>query len=109
MSVSIYIDCEQRQFDESRLICGQNAARAYWLPVIESLDLDLLNVAFSAGLTITDEYYAGMLEQVTKILTKFNEMFGQSQDPADLISRCTMLRDTLRQFPPQSGCKLYLG
>ena len=109
MSVSIYIDCGAGNLKESRLVCGQNAAREYWLPVIESLGLDLLEVAFSGGLTITEEYYAGMLEQVTKTLAKFNEMFCYSPDPADVIPRCAMLRDTLRQFPPGSGCELYLG
>lgn len=109
MSVSIYINCDPGQPKDSRLVCGQNAAREYWLPLIESLDLDLLAFAFSAGLPISGEYYPDVLEQVTLVLAKFTEMFNSSTDPADLIPRCTMLRDTLLEFPPGSGCALYLG
>jgi len=109
MSVSIYIDCGSDKPKDSRLVCGQNAARAYWLPLIESLDLDLLDFAFSAGLPISERYYSDTLEQITIILAKFTEMFSPSSDPADLIPRCTMLRDTLLEFPPGSGCELYLG
>jgi hypothetical protein len=109
MSVSIYIDCGAGRLEESRLVCGQNAAREHWLPLIESLSLDLLDVAFSGGLGIGEEYYSGMLDQVTTLLAKFTEKFGSSLDLADVIPRCTMLRDTLLEFPPGSGCELYLG
>jgi hypothetical protein len=109
MSTSIYIDCPLKQLEESVFVAGASDGTRFWLPIIDSLKLHLLEHAFGAGLTITDEYYAGVIEEVKVVLSKFAEIPDSTPGIGDVISRCCQLLEILKKYPPGSGCELYLG
>jgi hypothetical protein len=94
---------------DSEHVAGAADGAEFWLPLIHRLGLDLLDVAFSGGLAITEEYYSRMIEQVGIVLSEFKGMPGSTEGIDDAILRCTNLLEILKKNPPGSGCRLYLG
>ena len=109
MSVSVYVDCGSDRASESVLVAGQSAVEKYWAPLIESCGLQLLDVAFTGGLTVTEEYYEGFVQEVRTILTRFEEMRIKSENLDDVSERCARLLNSLERHPPGSGCEVYVG
>ena len=109
MSTSIYINCAAKQIDESLLIAGASATDRYWLPQIHAMHLDLLEVAFGGGLTITKEYYPKVIEQVETLSAKLKELQSTMPEIDDAVSRCSDLLAWLRRYPPEADCELYIG
>ena len=109
MSVSISINCGGDETKETVFVSGQRAVDRHWLPTIESLHLDLLEVALTGGLPISREYYPVLVQQVTTLLSKFTQMVGTSADAEGLVFSCRRLLEILKAYPPESGCTLYLG
>jgi hypothetical protein len=108
MSVSVYIHCEGQEV-KSSLLAGSTAARRYWLPIIESLGLELLDVIFTGGLDVTEEYYEPLVEETRKVSLRLSELAVSSPDAADAARRCGDLIDVLAQYPPKTRCRLNIG
>lgn len=109
MSVSVYVDCQSTGQKVSELVCGQSTQDRYWLPTIRALDLQLLEVALTGGLEITPSYYADLLGEVTTIVERFADLRTADPNIEDAVAHAVRLLETLKRFPPQSGCELYVG
>jgi hypothetical protein len=107
MSISIYIDNN----DETEMIpvAGQNEINDLWMPIIRQKGLELLKVTVSGGVQVIDDVYWGLINELVILLHEIETHNPPTDYPLDASARLRRLLDTLKQHPPSSGSKLFLG
>jgi hypothetical protein len=108
MGFAIYIDCPGKG-KESWPVAGRSAIDELWTPIVQAKGLDLLEVALSAGLTVDDQYYEPLIEQLRTLLATLPQLETASKSVPDTVRRCEALLGVLEQYPPSRGCEVYLG
>lgn len=78
-------------------------------PVIQAKELYLLDQIVTGGLTVTAEYHALIVQQITELAKTFDprgDPSGATSHPSD---RCRRLLQALADHPPGSPVRIYIG
>ncbi len=97
------------QSEVAYLPVGMNQIQRYWLPIIESETLELLDVAVTGGLTVTPEYHPQLVREVEVLLSKLKESLVSAPVHGDVLRRVGKLLELLKMHTPSMSCEVYVG
>lgn len=109
MGIAYYVHDAADRLVESFPVTGANEADRLWIPLIRTLGLELLDVAFTGGLTASQDYYEQMVREVTAVRDALRAQEPGEPAAGSPIDRCERLLAVLVANPPDGGNRVYIG
>ena len=90
-------------------VAGKNEIEVLWMPIIRQHGLELVDVAVSGGLQLTDDVYSEFISEIETLLREIETHDSPSEDQMTPPFRCRHLLSLLRQHPPTTEGSPYVG
>jgi hypothetical protein len=108
MAISLFSTSDNSQQEVISLV-GDSELQSLWKPIIEREGLYTLDYIVSAGLSIDNDNFREVIDELRVLLNKINLNREFVDDIGNPVFRIQRVLDILSKWGPGCGAKLYIG
>ena len=90
-------------------VAAGDEVQILWENVIDQLQFQYFGIAFSGGISITEDNYSDVLSELDELCSAIHRYNVSNNNEESAYCRCSRLRSLILLHPPINGIELWLG